>query len=62
MIILFQIVLTALVLRAMFQVGLGVCQVAAGLTAGILATVLYGAATLLHWLVLLWTTAFPKEK
>ena len=61
MIIALQIIFALLLLRAIFSVCLGVCQMVAAGTALLLAAGFYAAATLLHWLVLLWVTAFPKQ-
>jgi hypothetical protein len=61
MMLLLQVVLAVLLLRALIQTGLGLLQIAMGLAAGVVAAAFYCAATLLHWLVLLFQTAFPRQ-
>jgi len=62
MIIVLQIIFALLLLRAIFSVGLGVCQLLAAGTALLLAAGFYSVATLLHWFLLLWATAFPRAR
>ncbi len=60
MIIIIQIVVAVLVLRAFTQVGLSICQISIGVVAGILSVLCYVVAMLLECLVVLWITAFPR--
>lgn len=59
MIVVIEIALALFVLRGLFRVGIGLLQIMAGITAGIVGVILLSTATVLHWLVLLWKTAFP---
>lgn len=59
--IVIEIVLVLLLLRGIIQVSIGLCQILAGVVAGVAGGILFSAATLLHWLILLWRAAFPRQ-
>lgn len=61
MVLLIEIAVALLVLRGLFRVGIGLFQIVTGVAAGIVGVILLSTATVLHWLVLLWKTAFPRS-